>query len=74
MPRGTAITITIAACASDLSTLEKTLPITTAPLDTGVLRTLSRKPKRLSQTIDIPLNMAVKSVTKESMPTARKEK
>ena len=35
-----------------------------------MLRTLFRKPKRLSQTTDMPLNIVVKRAVKAIMPTA----
>jgi hypothetical protein len=44
------------------------------PLDTGVLRALFKKPRRLSHTTDIPLNAVVKRAVKEIMPTAMNEK
>jgi len=41
--------------------------------ETGVLSTLLRKPKRRSQTTDMPLNIVVKRAVKAFIPTAMKE-
>jgi hypothetical protein len=57
----------------DLNAAEKTFDKIMTALDTGVLSTLLRKPRRLSQTTDMPLNIVVKSAVKAIMPTAMKE-
>jgi hypothetical protein len=72
-PRGIAISRIIPAWNIALSAAEKTFDKIMTALDTGVLSTLFRNPKRLSQTIDIPLNMVVKSAVKAIIPTAMKE-
>jgi hypothetical protein len=56
----------------DRSVAEKTLDRIITARDTGVLSTLFKNPKRLSQTTDMPLNMVVKSAVKAIMPTAMK--
>ena len=65
---------TMVACISERITAEKTFDMSIEPLATGVLRTLSRKPRRRSQTIDMPPNIVVNNTTKESTPTDMKEK
>jgi hypothetical protein len=72
-PSGTAIINIIAAWNIDRNVAESTLDTIITERDTGVLRTLFRKPKRLSQTTDIPLNMVVKSAVNAIMPTAINE-
>jgi len=72
-PSGTAIISIIAAWNIDRNVAESTLDTIITERDTGVLNTLFRKPKRLSQTTDMPLNMVVKSAVKAIMPTAMKE-
>ena len=72
-PSGTAIISIIAAWNIDLKVAESTLDIIITERETGVLRTLFRKPKRRSHTTDIPLNMVVKSAVKAIMPTAINE-
>jgi hypothetical protein len=42
--------------------------------DTGVLSTLFMKPRRLSNTTEIPTNAVVKTVVKATMPIAINEK
>jgi hypothetical protein len=73
-PNARAITIIMAAWNIDRNVAERTLENTITPLDTGVLRALFRKPRRLSQTTDIPLNAVVKRAVKAIIPTAIKEK
>ena len=73
-PSINAKTNTITACIKDLITDENIFDMMMIPRATGVLRTLFRKPKRLSQTIDIPLNIVVNNTTKASIPTDMKEK
>jgi len=73
-PNATAMTIMIPAWNIDRNAAESTLENTITARDTGVLRALFRKPKRLSQTTDIPLNIVVKRAVKEIMPTDMKEK
>ena len=72
-PRGKAIRSIIAAWNMDLSVAERTLASMITARDTGVLRTLFRKPRRRSQTTDMPLNIVVKSAVKAIIPTAMKE-
>jgi hypothetical protein len=72
-PSGTAIISIIEAWNIDRSVAESTLDTIITERDTGVLRTLFRKPKRLSHTTDIPLNIVVNSAVKAIMPTAMKE-
>src|SRR3990170_7641267 len=72
-PSGTAMRRIIPAWNMDLSAAEKTFDRIMTALDTGVLSTLLRKPRRLSQTTDIPLNIVVKSAVKAIIPTAMKE-
>ena len=57
----------------DRNAAEKTLDKIMTARETGVLSTLFRKPSRLSQTTDMPLNIVVKSAVKAIMPTAMKE-
>jgi hypothetical protein len=64
----------MAACIKDRITELSTFDINIEPLATGVLRSLFNMPKRLSQTIDMPLNMHVKSTMKETIPTDMNEK
>src|SRR4030042_343234 len=71
-PNGIAISRITAAWNIDRKVAESTLDSIITALETGVLNTLLRKPKRLSQTTDIPLNMVVKSAVKAIMPTAMK--
>jgi hypothetical protein len=72
-PNGTAIRRIIPAWNIALSAAENTFDKIITALDTGVLSTLLRKPRRLSQTTDMPLNIVVKSAVKAIMPTAMKE-
>ena len=74
IPKIIAIMRTTDDCASDLKTLERTFPTTIEPRATSVLSTLFRNPNRLSHTIDIPLNIEVKSITNDSIPIERNEK
>jgi hypothetical protein len=73
-PKRKAKPSTMAACIMDLITALNTFDISIEPRATGVLRTLFKKPKRLSQTIDMPLNMHVNSTMKDTIPTDIKEK
>ncbi len=57
----------------DRNAAEKTFDRIMTARETGVLNTLFRKPNRLSQTTDIPLNIVVKSAVKAIMPTAMNE-
>jgi hypothetical protein len=72
-PSGTAINKIIAAWNIDRNAAENTFDKIITALDTGVLSTLFRKPSRLSQTTDMPLNIVVKRAVKAIMPTAMKE-
>lgn len=72
-PNGTAIMRMIPAWNIALRAAEKTFDKIMTERDTGVLSTLFRKPSRLSQTTDIPLNIVVKSAVKAIIPTAMKE-
>ena len=72
-PSGTAIISIMEAWNIDLSVAESTFDTIITERETGVLRTLFRKPKRLSQTTDMPLNIVVKSAVKAIMPTAMKD-
>src|SRR3972149_7562050 len=72
-PSGTAIRRIIPAWNIDRNAAEKTLDRIITARDTGVLKTLLRKPNRLSQTTDMPLNIVVKSAVKAIIPTAMKE-
>jgi hypothetical protein len=72
-PSGKAMSSIIAAWNIDRSVADKTLDSIITARETGVLSTLLRKPKRLSQTTDMPLNIVVKSAVKAIMPTAMKE-
>ena len=73
-PNAIATTIMRPAWNIDRNVAERTLENIITALDTGVLRALFRKPKRLSQTTDMPLNIVVKSAVKAIIPTAMKEK
>ena len=73
-PNAIAITIIMPAWNIDRKAAERTLENTITPLDTGVLSALFRKPKRLSQTTDMPLKAVVKRAVKAIIPTAIKEK
>jgi hypothetical protein len=73
-PNATAMTIIIPAWNIDRNVAERTFEKIIAVLDTGVLRTLFRKPRRLSQTTDIPLNIVVKRAVNAIIPTDIKEK
>ena len=57
----------------DRNAAEKTFDRIMTARETGVLSTLFRKPSRLSQTTDMPLNIVVKSAVKAIIPTAMKE-
>jgi len=72
-PSGKAMISIIAAWNIDRSVADNTLDSIITARDTGVLSALLRKPKRLSQTTDMPLNIVVKSAVKAIMPTAMKE-
>ncbi len=52
-------------------TVARTREVGMTPRSMGEARSLFRKPNRRSQTMDMPENMQVNSVTMESMPTAR---
>ena len=73
-PKAKAMTSTMAACMRDRITELKTFDINMEPRATGVLRSLFKMPKRLSHTIDMPLNMHVKSTMKEIIPIDMNEK
>ena len=73
-PNAKAMTIMMPAWNIDLNVAERTLENIITALDTGVLRALFRKPRRLSQTTDMPLNIVVKRAVKAIMPTAINEK
>jgi hypothetical protein len=73
-PKAKATPSTMAACIKDRITELNTFDINIEPLATGVLRSLFKMPKRLSQTIDMPLNMHVNSTMKDTIPTDMKEK
>ena len=73
-PKAKATISTMAACMRDRMTELNTFDINIEPLATGVLRSLFKIPKRLSQTIDMPLNMHVNSTIKDTIPTDMKEK
>src|SRR3989337_3390301 len=62
-PRREAKPKIMAACSSERITADNTLDIIIEHLATGVLKTLFKKPKRRSQTIDMPLNIVVNSTT-----------
>jgi len=68
-PKITASIRIIVAWNIDLKPALRTFENIIAPLDTGVLRTLFKNPKRLSQTIDMPLNIVVNITMKEIIPT-----
>ena len=72
-PSGMAMSSIIEAWNMDRSVAEKTLDSMITARDTGVLNTLFKKPKRLSQTTDMPLNIVVNRAVKAIMPTAMKE-
>jgi hypothetical protein len=72
-PNGIAISRIIAAWNIDRKVAESTLDSIITARDTGVLKTLFRKPKRLSQTTDMPLNIVVNKAVNAIMPTAMKE-
>jgi hypothetical protein len=72
-PSGMAMSSIIEAWNIDRNVAEKTLDSIITPRDTGVLNTLFKKPKRLSQTTDMPLNIVVKSAVKAIIPTAMNE-
>jgi hypothetical protein len=63
----------IPAWNMDLRAAEKTFERIMTARDTGVLKTLFKNPRRLSQTTDIPLNIVVNNAVKAIMPTAMKE-
>jgi len=71
-PKGIAIISIIAAWNIDRKVADNTLERMIAARETGVLSALFRKPKRLSQTTDMPLNIVVKRAVKAIMPTAMK--
>src|SRR3990170_8588883 len=71
-PSGIAMSSIIAAWNIDRNVAENTLDKIITARDTGVLSTLFRKPKRLSQTTDMPLNIVVKRAVKAIIPTAMK--
>jgi len=73
-PKAKATPSTMAACSRDRMTEFNTFDINIEPLATGVLRSLFKMPKRLSQTIDMPLNMHVNSTMKDTIPTDINEK
>jgi hypothetical protein len=73
-PNAIAMSIIMPAWNIDRKVAERTLENIITPLDTGVLRALFRKPKRLSQTTDMPLKAVVNSAVKAIIPTAMKEK
>ena len=72
-PSGIAISRITAAWNIDRKVAESTLDSIITARDTGVLKTLFRKPKRLSQTTDMPLNIVVNKAVNAIMPTAMKE-
>ena len=72
-PSGIAISSIIEAWNIERKVAEKTLDSIITERDTGVLNTLFKKPKRLSQTTDMPLNIVVKRAVKAIMPTAINE-
>ena len=71
-PIGIAMSRMMNAWNIDRSVAENTLLRMITERETGVLRTLLRKPKRRSHTTDMPLNMVVKTAVKPIMPTAMK--
>jgi hypothetical protein len=73
-PKAKATTSTMAACMRDRMTELNTFDINMEPRATGVLRSLFKMPKRLSHTIDMPLNMHVNSTMKDIMPIDMNEK
>jgi hypothetical protein len=68
------MTVTMAAWNTDRTLAEITFEVIMTERATGVLSTLFMKPKRLSQTTDIPTKAVVKTVTNATMPIAMKEK
>jgi hypothetical protein len=73
-PKAKATPSVIDANSRDRITELNTFDINIEPLATGVLRSLFKMPKRLSQTIDIPLNMHVNSTMNDTIPTDMNEK
>ena len=73
-PSRTAMRNTMADCTKPRIIDERTFAIGITPRAKGVLSNLFRNHSLLSQTIDIPLFMAVKSAMKDNIPTARNEK
>ena len=70
----TLLTVTIAAWKIARTLAANTFDRIIADLDTGVLRTLFMKPKRLSQTTDMPTNAVVNTTVNATMLIAMNEK
>src|SRR5664279_2950397 len=66
-PKANATNATMAAWKIARTLAANTFERIMTDLDTGVLRTLFMKPKRLSQTTDIPTNAVVKTTVKATM-------
>ena len=73
-PNANATIATIAAWNMERTLAENTFAKIIDDRETGVLKTLFMKPKRLSQTTDMPVNAVVKTVVNATMPIAINEK
>src|SRR5271157_6585853 len=73
-PSMKAMTVTIPAWNTERMLAEMTLDVIMTDRETGVLSTLFMKPRRLSQTTDMPTKAVVKTVTNATMLIAMKEK
>ena len=73
-PNAKATKATIPAWNIALTLAESTFDRIMADRETGVLNTLFMKPKRLSQTTDMPVNAVVKTTVNATMLIAMNEK
>ena len=74
IPNANATSITMAAWKRARTLAANTLERIITDLETGVLRTLFMKPKRLSQTTDIPTKAVVNTTVNATMLIAINEK
>ena len=73
-PNANAIAVTMSDWKIARTLAENTFDSMMAERETGVLRTLFMKPKRLSHTTDMPTNAVVKTVVNATMLMDMKEK
>ena len=73
-PNANATAVTMSAWNIALMLAHNTLAKIITDRETGVLKTLFIKPRRLSQTIDMPTNAVVNTVVNATMPIAINEK